>query len=278
MTTTPTDARSLPLVPTTGVVLPEMVVTIRLESEEARVAVGAASNTDEHVVLVPRRDGADSAVGTIARIEQQGPLPDGAPGLVVRGLARASVGQGRLADDGALLVAVTEIEYSAPNEVIHDLASAYRVAATRLLTAVGGSRMARLLNDVVDPGVLADTIAWWPDLSDERRLELLETTDIDRRLELATEWASEAAVEAEVVGGINRDVGDDFDRAQREAVLRRQLATIRRELGDGDDDVVTEYRARVDELGDDLTESVRSAVGKEIDRLERTGEQGQEAS
>ncbi len=276
MGTAPTEARSLPVLPTSGVVLPEMVVTIRVETDEARLASDAAAAADEHIILVPRSDGAQRSVGTIARIEQRGPLADGSPGLVVRGISRAHVGRGRLGDEGELLVAVDEVDPHSPTKVTGELADEYRTAGIRLLTAVGGSRLARLLDDVVDPGALADTIGWWPELSDDRRLELLDTIDVDDRLRLATAWAGEAAVEAEVVGGINREVSEDFDKAQREAVLRRQMAAIQRELGEGDGDVVAEYRTKVADL--DLSDAVREAITKEIDRLERTGEQGQEAS
>ena len=96
MTAAPTDATTLPVLPTTGIVLPEMVVTIQVESEEARAAVDAAAGGDDRVVLVPRVDGSTRAVGVIARIEQRGPLPSGAPGIVVRGIVRARVGKGRL--------------------------------------------------------------------------------------------------------------------------------------------------------------------------------------
>ena len=96
-----------------------------------------------------------------------------------------------------------------------------------------------------------------------------------RRLELATEWAEEAAAEAEVMGGINTKVGEELEDAQREAVLRRQLAAIQAELGEGGD-VVTDYRERLSDL--DVSEAVREAISTEIDRLGRSGDQGQEAS
>ena len=73
---------------------------------------------------------------------------------------------------------------------------------------------------------------------------------------------------------IRTEVGDDLDKQQREMLLRRQMDAIRKELGDGDDDVVAEYRAKLAEH--ELPDTVRSAVDKELDRLERMGQQNPE--
>ncbi|MEQ8842870.1 MAG: endopeptidase La [Acidimicrobiales bacterium] len=270
--------RTVPVLPTSGVVLPEMVVTIRVESAEAAAAVAAAADHDDHVVLVPRDLDATQAIGTLAHIEQRGPLPGGGDGLVIRGVGRVKVGRGSLDGSGALLVDATELDPGEPTAATEELAARYRAAATRLLEAVGGSRMARLLHDVGDPGALADTIAWWPELSDEQRVRLLETVATDARLELATGWAEAAAAEAEVSGDIHRQVSEDLDATQREAILRRQMAAIQSELGEGDSDGVGEYRVQLAARRDaGLASEVGDAIEKEIDRLERAGGQSQES-
>ncbi len=276
--------RRAPLLPTSGIVLPEMVVTIRLESDEAKTAVKAA--TDQHVVLVPKHPDASQSVGVLTRIEQRGALPGGGEGLVIRGIERVTIGQGSLADNGALIVEITTPESGAGRtddtvvgEQTADLVARYRAAAGRLLEAVGGGRMTRLLDDVDDPSNLADTIAWWPELEDAQRVQLLETLDVDERLRLAIDWAEGAATEAEVNRDINDSVSGEFEDAQREAVLRRQLAAIQNELGEGDDDVVGEYRTQLDTLREaGVAEAVTDAIAKEIQRLERSGTQSQEAS
>ena len=270
--------RRAPLLPTSGIVLPEMVVTIRLESDEAKTAVKAA--TDQHVVLVPKHPDASQGVGVLTRIEQRGALPGGGEGLVIRGIERVKIGQGSLGENGALIVDVSATESRTTNtDDLDDLVARYRAAAGRLLEAVGGGRMTRLLDDVEDPSNLADTIAWWPELDDAQRVELLETLDVAARLRLAIEWAEGAATEAEVTREINDSVSGEFEDAQREAVLRRQLAAIQNELGEGDDDVIGDYRRQLDELKEGaVAESVIEAIDKEIQRLERTGTQSQESS
>ena len=85
----------LPLLPlSTGVVLPQMVVTLALESDEARQAAAAAGEADGVVLLVPRVEGRYARVGTVARVESAGDLPNGVRALVLRGLTRAVVGVG----------------------------------------------------------------------------------------------------------------------------------------------------------------------------------------
>ena len=86
---------TLPLLPlTSGVVLPGMVVTATLETPESRSASSAAGDTGGHLLLVPKIDGRYARVGTVAKIENAGELPNGQLAVVVRGLHRARIGAG----------------------------------------------------------------------------------------------------------------------------------------------------------------------------------------
>src|SRR2546423_15091575 len=90
------DTKILPLLPlTTGVVLPTMVVTVTLETDEARAAVNAARSADDTLLLVPRsEDGRYARVGPVARSEEMGRTPGGTTPLLLRGLHRAPLGPG----------------------------------------------------------------------------------------------------------------------------------------------------------------------------------------
>src|SRR5919204_6064433 len=90
------ETKILPLLPlTTGVVLPHMVVTLTLETPEARAAVNAARSAEDTLLLVPRTEsGAYARVGTVAKIEEMGRTPGGVQALVIRGLHRALIGSG----------------------------------------------------------------------------------------------------------------------------------------------------------------------------------------
>ena len=89
-------------------------------------------------------------------------------------------------------------------------------------------------------------------------------------------WARGHLAELQVAQSIRNDVSEGVDKQQREFLLRQQLAAIRKELGEGDDDVVGEYRTRLDEL--DAPDGVRAAIAKELERLERTSTQSPEHS
>lgn len=279
MSTTPTfnpsETLTLPFIATNeGVVFPEMVVTIALESPDASAAAEAA--VDDQIVLVPRIDGRYASVGTLARIENRGQLPNGTKALTIRAVGRAGLGSGVMGTDSALWIEATPMDESTTTDETVALAQRYRAAATALLDEVGAGRVGIDLPDDSAPGALADTIAYWPELSAEQRLELLATADLDDRLRLAYDLAKAALQEIKVTKEVRSEVNEGFEKDQREAILRRQLASIQKELGGDDADVIGEYRRQLDAL--DVDEKVHKAIAKEIDRFERLGENSQESS
>jgi ATP-dependent Lon protease len=276
--TTPTiDERLvLPLLPlSSGVVLPQMVVTLALETDEARTAAAAATDGDGQVLLVPKPEGRYSRVGTVARIENSGELPNGVQALVLRGLSRATVGVGVVGTGAGLWVeAEPVVETGDDSPRVQELVIEYRALVSEIATRLRAGRLAEALQGVTDPGALADTAGWWPELSLERRLELLETIDVEARLESVVAWARDALAELEVSERIRSEVTDGMEAQQREFLLRRQLDAIRKELGEDDGDVVGEYRHTIAER--DLPDAIRDAATREVDRLERTSDQSPE--
>jgi ATP-dependent Lon protease len=266
----------LPLLPlSTGVVLPQMVVTLALESDEARQAADAAAEGEQLLLLVPRVEGRYARVGTIARVESAGDLPTGARALVLRGLARAVVGVGVPGRGPGLWVEAEPVaEAAEPTPRTRELATEYRALVSEIATRLRAGRLSEALQGVSEPGALADTAGWWPDLPVERKVELLETLDVEARLSAVVEWARETLAELEVADKIRSEVTDGMEAQQREFLLRRQLDAIKKELGDGDGDLVAEYRAKLDER--DLPDAVRDAATRELDRLERTSDQSPE--
>ncbi len=267
---------TLPVLPLSqGVVLPQMVVTIGLETPEAKAAAASAGDHGQ-ILLVPRVAGRYARVGVIGSVEDQGQLPDGTPALVIRADRRALVGSGVVGTGDALWVQIEVVDEPEPSEHTLELAREYRAAAGVLLERLGGRRMSAMLRDVESPGALADTAGWWPDLPVERKIELLEAIDVDDRLERVTAWVKEALAESEVADRIRTEVSEGMERTQREFLLRQQLAAIRKELGEGsdDEDLVDEYRAKLAER--ELPPAVAEAVERELERLERTTPQAAE--
>ncbi|MDQ3528337.1 MAG: LON peptidase substrate-binding domain-containing protein, partial [Actinomycetota bacterium] len=271
-----TDTRALPLLPlTTGVVLPGMVVPVGVTSPEAQAAADAAGRSDGKLLLLPRLDDRYATVGTVAQVEEAGALPDGTRAVLVRGLYRAVVGAGVAGPDTATWVEVDQAPVPAATPRATQLAREYRAAVEAVLELRGGRGVAEALRGVTEPGALADTAAFIPDLDLAQRVQILETLDVEARLELVVGWARELLAQLQVRRDIESDVAEDLTKAQRDHVLRQQMAAIRRQLGDSEDDVAGGYRARLEEA--DLPEAVRTAAERELDRLERAGEQGPEA-
>ena len=82
-----TTTQNLPLLPlTSGVVLPGMVFTMALESDEAKAAAEAAGAADGRFVLVPFIDGRYASVGVVAEVMETGELPGGMGAVAVRGV------------------------------------------------------------------------------------------------------------------------------------------------------------------------------------------------
>ena len=272
-----TKTTTLPLLPIPNdVFFPDMVVTVEAQSPGARAAFAAAAETDgKELVAVPQLGGDYSPIGIVVRIEQQGQLPGGGEGAVLRGIRRVRIGQGETGTDGVLHVTVTEVDEGEPTAEAKALAIEYRGTAMELLRLVGGSRLVGMLDGVEDPGALADTIGLWPDLGDDRRRELFETVDVTERITKATAWVKEALAEVSVNHDINSTVQQGFEKDQREAILRRQMASIQEELGESDDDEIAGYRARLAE--GELPETVAKAAEKELDKLERISDQSMES-
>ncbi len=283
------ETRFLPLLPlSSGVVLPQMVVPLSLESDEAKAAADAALASEALLVLVPKveTDGGPTVyakVGTVAKIEEAGKLPGGNRAVVVRALHRAILGAavpgfGEGASGSGLFVQAQPVEDPAgvPSERARELMKEYRAVVEAILEHRNARPLAEGLRGIGDAGALADTAGYSPDLTFEQRIELLETIDVTERLEKALAWARETLGELELKARIRTDVSDSMEKRQREFMLRQQMDAIRKELGEDDGDVAAGYRAKIAEVV--MPAAVREAVEREIDRLERTGEQSPEHS
>ena len=102
------DAPRLPVLPLPdGVIVPDMVVTVTLQSAEARQILATVS--DGRVLLVPRIDGVYAKVGVIATIENRDSLPDGSPTITLRAHDRARVGAGSIGSTGGLWVSAEPV-------------------------------------------------------------------------------------------------------------------------------------------------------------------------
>jgi len=249
------------------VVFPNMSVTLPLD-------VGGESR----VLLVPRHDGEYASVGIVAEVTEVGRLPGGASVATLEGLHRGVIGAAETGADGRLFVDVEERPDDAPAPVkTRELETEYRAVVEEILELRSADpRIGEFLRSVSGAGALADTCAYAPDLTFAQRVELLETVDVVERLELALALQRERLAELQVRQRIREDVESGAQKQQREYFLRKQMDSIRKELGEDEGSVVDEYRTKIDEAG--MPDEVREQAERELGRLERMGDASGEAS
>jgi ATP-dependent Lon protease len=236
---------------------------------------------EEQVFLLPRRDSEYGRVGVVAEVVERGRSRGGTPAATVVGLHRGLAGAAVPGEDGAgegLRIDVQEVHDGHPeDEHTQELAREYRAVVEEILELRGADdRIAAFLRSVEEPGALADTTGLSPDVSTEGKLRLLETIDVTARLGVAVELQRERLAELQVRSRIREDVESGAQKQQRDYFLRKQMDSIRKELGEDEGSLIEEYERKIAEAG--MPEAVAEQAEKELRRLERQGEQSPESS
>ena len=248
------------------VVFPNMNVTLTVDVGD-----------EDRVLLVPKHEGEYAAVGTVARVTDRVRLPGGTTAVALEGLHRGVAGAAETDTRGRLLVEVEERRDSVKvDDRIRELETEYRAIVEEILDLRGDDgRIQAFIRSIADPGALADTSGYSPDLSFDQKVELLETVDVAERLELALKLQRERLSLMQIRERIREDVNAGMEKQQREFLLRKQMDSIRKELGEDDASVVEEYRTKIAEAG--MPEAVREQADKELARFERMGESSPES-
>src|SRR3954470_23683600 len=260
--------KTLTLVPLEDVVVfPNMNLTLTVDVGDA-----------EQVLLVPRHEAEFAKVGTVADVVDRVRLPGGARAVELFGLHRGVAGAAQSGLNGELRVEVEERPDAEPVDGrTRELEREYRAVVEELLELRGDDgRIAEFVRSITEPGALADTAGYSPDLTFAQKVELLETLDVTERLELALKLQRERLGEMQVRQRIREDVRSGAEKQQREYFLRKQMESIRKELGEDDGSIVDEYRQKIEEAG--MPDAVREQAEKELGRFEKMGEQSAESS
>ncbi len=249
------------------VVFPHMNVTLTVDVGD-----------EDRVLLVPKHDDEYAKVGTVAQVTDRIRLPGGGRAVALEGLHRGVAGAAASDSQGRLFVDVEERpDPETADGRIRELEREYRAVVEEILELRGDDgRIAAFVRSISDPGALADTSGYSPDLTFEQKVTLLETVDVRARLERALELQRERLALLQVRQRIQEDVESGVEKQQREYILRRQLDSIRKELGEDEASVVEEYRAKIAEAG--MPENVLEQAEHELSRLDRMGDQSPEAS
>src|SRR5438270_5278221 len=249
------------------VVFPNMGITLTIDVGD-----------DERVVLVPRHENEFLEVGTVAEVSERIRLPGGGHAVAISGEHRGLIGAAQTGASGELRVEVDERPDEVPvGKRTRELEREYRAIVEEILELRGDDgRISAFLRAIGEPGALADSAGYSPNLTYEQKVELLRTLDVTERLELAVKLQRESLAELQVRKRIREDVQEGAEKQQREYFLRKQMESIRKELGDDEASVVEEYRAKIEEAK--MPEAVNEQALKELGRLERMGEQTGESS
>src|SRR5262245_28650062 len=249
------------------VVFPGMTVTLPIDvGDESRV------------LLVPRHGTEYANVGTVADVVERVRLPGRGFASVVTGLHRGIAGAARTDPEGRLRVEVKEVadETPAPSRY-RELEREYRAVVSEILDLRGADeRVSQFVRSISEPGALADTAGYAPDLSFAQKVELLQTVDVVERLTLSLRFQRERLAELQVRKRIREDVESGAQKQQRDYFLRRQMDSIRKELGEDEGSVADEYRKKIAEAG--MPEAVQQQAERELGRLAKMGDGNAEAS
>jgi ATP-dependent Lon protease len=249
-----------------SVVFPNMSVTLAIETGD-----------EERVLLVPVHEGEYARVGTVAEVTDSLRLPGGAHAVTLQGLHRGIAGAASTGSDGRLRVEVEERPDENPPRIrTAELEREYRAVVEEILELRDADpRIRDFVRAITDAGALADTTGYAPDVGFAEKVELLGAVDVVDRLELAVRLQRERLAELQVRRRIREDVESGAQRQQREYILRRQMDSIRKELGEDDASAAEDYRTRIAEA--EMPDAVREQAEREVSRLERMGDQSGES-
>lgn len=268
---------TLPILPLRNSVLfPASVVPVNVGRPRSVRLIEEACNIDRPLIGVVAQRRSDTAdptfseihpVGTIARILKVIRLSSGAYSVVLQGVSRMRLLE-LVSRRPFLRGRVQRIhEQPATDPEIEALAAQLREMARDIASRLPGRREgAPFLDNVREPGSLADVVASNLPVSNDSKQAILETLDIRLRVRKVLELVSRQTQVYQVKEEISTMVRDEMSRSQREILLRQQLRQIKRELGEPDDeDDVEALRERVAKA--DMPAEAEKAARKQLGRM-----------
>ena len=259
------------------VLFPAIITPMMAATARARTLVDDALAGDRLLVVITARDpeveepGPDDlyTVGTAVRILRMAKTKEGVLRLLVQGLQRVRVVE-FVSSEPYLVGRVEALKVAVTPGV--DLEALLRNARSQFLQLTEGSSsiadtLRQMVATVEDPSVASDLVGANLGLSLPECQELLEETDVQKRLErLSVHLARELEVQR-LESEIREQVQAELSKSQREYVLREQARAIRRQLGEAEspEEQVEGLRARLEEAG--LPEQAREQADRELSRL-----------
>ncbi len=282
------DRERLPVLPLREtVVFPGVAVPISAGRPGTVEAIQKAMDGDRRMFAACQRENLDDPtpeimyrVGVIVRIVQAQRVRGGLQ-LLIQGEQRAQALEYEEAGEEMLEAVVRPMEDEAPvapkDAAFEALDEALRERAVELgrQRGIPDEALKQLSEGVEEPGRFADMVAFYLDLSAAEKQELLEQLSVETRMRRVLVAVERDLLRQEAQAEIQQKVQEELGEKQREMVLREQLKAIQKELGEDEEDGdLEELQERIDEL--ELSETARTEVQRELNRLRRTHPQSAE--
>jgi ATP-dependent Lon protease len=273
----PSELPVLPLKDT--VVFPDSVLPLAIGQERSVRLVDDVVAGNRLLALVASKDaeteqpGWDDLheIGTAAVVQKMIRVPDGSLRILVQGIRRIRLID-KLQDEPYLLgrfIEVPDIYEETPET--QALSQNVQNLFARLIGLVPylPEELALAAANVDDPSALCHLVASTLRLKTDEKQQLLELDDVEKRLRAVLVILNRELELAELGSKIQNQVQSEMESTQREYFLRQQLKAIQEELGEADPEQaeITELRNRANEVK--LSEEARTAVDRELARLEK---------
>lgn len=285
-----TDRLIVPVLPLRDVVVyPYMVIPLFVGRQRSIQALDAAMSTDKQILLVAQKsaevDDPDltdvHTLGTLATILQLLKLPDGTLKVLVEGLERAEMVA--IDDESPYFSAEIELRPSlldteerkveVMGRSLINLFEQYVKLNKKVPPEILSS-----LSSIEDPVRLADTVAAHLGLKIAQKQTLLETLDVEARIQSLIELIENELDLLQVEKKIRGRVKQQMERSQREYYLNEQIKAIQKELGDMDESPseVEELSRRIHKAG--MTKEAREKATAELNKLKMMSPMSAEAT
>lgn len=283
--------QTLPMLPVRDIVVfPYMIIPLFVGRDASIRSVEEALTKNRLIFLASQKDiseenpSADNiyTVGTVAMIMRMRKLSDGRVKILIQGVAKGRV-KNFVKTSPSFEVAVEKIEDTPHQPSIIETEGLIRTAKEHIEKIIALGRalspdILLVLDDVTDPGRVADLIASNLGIKVPDAQKVLETTDPIERLKLVNEIL---AVESESMQSQAKgrpNAKEDISKTQREYFLREQMKAIKNELGEGDSksEEMDELREKLLNAG--MPPQVEAEALKQLGRLERMHPDASEAT
>lgn len=282
---------SLPMLPVRDIVVfPYMILPLYVGRESSIRAVEESLSKNRLIFLASQKEITEEnptensiyQVGTIAMIMRMRKLSDGRVKILIQGVAKGRIKKFNKSEPN-FEVSVEKIEENPLQGSNVEFEAMIRNAKEHLEKIIALGRMLSpdillVLDDVADPGRLADLIASNLGLKVADAQRVLETLNPKERLLLVNEILANELEVLQMQARIRSQAKDEMSKSQREYFLREQMRAIKNELGENDSktEEMEELRDRIIKCG--MPEHIQIEALKQLGRLERMHPDASEAS